>query len=887
MNRLSAILLILITLYSAQSSLAIVVIFSGGEKTYPIGGESGVQLDITSSGKTTALHSGGTNFILGPVSAGLHLCVYDGVGGAALYPVRGTVRQGQDGVVQQEAQVGGEFTIHAQYRFDGNSVQISGEVLSSSTGDRAVDLVFRLPLAALSEWAWCGDTRDEFPATNGSFKSATYPLASVVNHSANKALGLALSPDIHVEGVLGCSQEEGFFLRIAYGLSPAVGGALRNRAPFSFSLFAPAPEETFRSALEWMYSRHSQLFARRTEHAGLWLFLTQSAAVPNPYDYAFHEAAGDMAGWEDDRGYGILTFPYGMAGQREITKLAALPSGYDEVLQALEDYVPTTQVRYKELLGWGLDIKSVLYSCSLYDAAGQYTYIVRNTVSGGNSVTFTVNPSPWLPSNELTVASCVFRTMDVWTNELGTGFAGLYVDSLSQWGQQYNFRRDHFMYTRTPLTYDPVTKKVCILNEFSHRELLEEAGRRLHSSGRLLFVNGMRENEFQSSYAVDLPGVETSVAALTNDNFRVARHFRAMAAQKPALLLNNNTNELEDRNVMERYWKTSAAFGFFPAYNSKYQTRADIYDRDREFFENFLPQIRACHLAGWEPVTGVSCDDPSVVIERFGSRSREPLYFTIYNPSESGKELSWCAGVPGYGYRTVLASDPGDLYTLKFIRDSAPVFIDTFSNQVPADSDHLSGVWTVGAGITEAGGFLNITNTQVSGSQGRYIISKPTVSGGIFNFSADTNKLLLFSADYQMNTGNADSTQAFRLFLSDGSTTANSTNYVLLQLFADGRVNFSRKCHGTVQNDLVNEALPGNTDGYNLALGPSSFSLEVFSSGTTNSWSGPLGFISGWETRCQIGLTTTVATPAGSTMSVALKRFEVSGVDVIRWKSGL
>ena len=68
---------------------------------------------------------------------------------------------------------------------------------------------------------------------------------------------------------------------------------------------------------------------------------------------------------------------------------------------------------------------------------------------GGQSMTFPLNPSPFLPScaERPSVADASLRNVALLLQQY-PGLSGIYVDSLASWGSYYNHRREHFAAAR-------------------------------------------------------------------------------------------------------------------------------------------------------------------------------------------------------------------------------------------------------------------------------------------------------------------------------------------------------------------------------------------------------------------------------------------------------
>lgn len=77
------------------------------------------------------------------------------------------------------------------------------------------------------------------------------------------------------------------------------------------------------------------------------------------------------------------------------------------------------------------------------------------------------------------------------------------------------------------------------------------------------------------------------------------------------------------------------AYGFFPSFfsvdasNDPYWQDKSKIENGRPFFKKYIPVIKQIAEAGWQPVTGATCNQESIRIERFGQKDN--LFFTVRN----------------------------------------------------------------------------------------------------------------------------------------------------------------------------------------------------------------------------------------------------------------
>ena len=339
-------------------------------------------------------------------------------------------------------------------------------------------------------------------------------------------------------------------------------------------------------------------------------------------------------------------------GQREIKHLATLPVDYDQAMAAYDRWPPaaTGDARpTKESVAAGDDVhlKEEVTSSALKDAAGRYILSIRKSPWGGNSVTFVTNPNPHLmedqPGGRSTGAEALARINGWLARYPSTD--GIYIDSLgSAWCGKLDFRRDHFPYTRYPLTFDPVGR-LAIHNVIAHYEFLELLRAELHAQKRLLFANGVylyaaKKPEYADVRAtgrfflaslLDIAGSESGV----HPSMQRWEFFRACMGPKPYLLLNYHWT---DAAKVETYLNEALCYDVF-AVNSNltgdYASDPQGYARDRKLFDWFVPLVRRLSKAGWQPVTHATSLTPGLRFERYGAGKE--IFFTLYNPGPAGE----------------------------------------------------------------------------------------------------------------------------------------------------------------------------------------------------------------------------------------------------------
>jgi hypothetical protein len=117
--------------------------------------------------------------------------------------------------------------------------------------------------------------------------------------------------------------------------------------------------------------------------------------------------------------------------------------------------------------------------------------------------------------------------------------------------------------------------------------------------------------------------------------------WRTGAGRKPYVLLMNTDYDLFGPEWVERYFQRSLFYGMFPsmfshnASENPYWLNPRWYNRDRALFKRYLPLIKQVAEAGWQPVTRAVCDNPLVLVERFGPAPDGTVFYTLFSDGAS------------------------------------------------------------------------------------------------------------------------------------------------------------------------------------------------------------------------------------------------------------
>ncbi|NUQ00320.1 MAG: hypothetical protein HUU35_10760 [Armatimonadetes bacterium] len=522
---------------------------------------------------------------------------------------------------------------------------VDGVIEDTRASERAVTLVFALPLEAVG-WRWGRglDSSDEIgPGANladwqrveagSNGQLSTYPFANVSGPSGAINLGIDMAAPCHYR--LGYSASARLlYLAMDLGLTPLTRN-FPSRAPFRFVLFPSAPGWGFRAALQQYTRIFPESFRVRTPDQGIWMAFAAVSRVEGWEDFGFKFKEGDEeTAWDD--AHGLLTFRYSEMGTFWMPMPKDMPREYEEAVALLKKHAEDPNSRYRR---WAL----ATLNGGMQDAEGRFELLFRNEPWCDGAV-FSLNPSPHLegPSQaEITWGPTARKSYQPGTTPV---LDGEYFDSLEGYvTAPLNYRGDHLAVTTIPLTFTSDDYRPVLYKAFSIAEICQKVATDVHAAGRLMMANGMPYRYNFLATWFDVMGTETDwgrAGQYTPDDDRLMGLRRACAVQRPYLLL-LNTRFADFGPYVERYFQRALAYGMYPsmfshnAAEDHYFQNPAWYNRDRELFKRYIPRIREVAEEGWEPLTGVRCDNPAIHLERFGPGRTGSCFVTVHNNGDS------------------------------------------------------------------------------------------------------------------------------------------------------------------------------------------------------------------------------------------------------------
>ncbi|MES4792285.1 MAG: hypothetical protein C4321_04240, partial [Chloroflexota bacterium] len=311
-----------------------------------------------------------------------------------------------------------------------------------------------------------------------------------------------------------------------------------------------------------------------------------------------------------DASQGISSYPYTNPNFQNVYNIPG--TAYSDILAYLQQKV-TEEAPYLDdptyvfcCGGYPIRIPSasVLASANQPDPANSQMAI---TAASGTTAQALCNGNPALGSNDLNVGGRMLRFASSFLTDHPT-VSGVYMDTADIRFYLQDFSREHFQAAVLPLSYDPTTLKPVIYSGFSSYEYLAQVNRQFRISGRTVMTNmSLGTSPFLVNY-VDVPASEFH----TRQELQWLWDYRrALACQKPVPLTLQLVDYVQDVALMHGFMRRCIAYGMFPSFSTgrvvgsnpvEYQVywkTPELYERDRVYFQRYLPAAKRLHAVGW------------------------------------------------------------------------------------------------------------------------------------------------------------------------------------------------------------------------------------------------------------------------------------------------
>ena len=556
----------------------------------------------------------------------------------------------------QCAQLG--VTLETRLTASSEAIIVSGRITDTTRKDRALTLLFALPVDATG-WSWDDDVRrsrliggrDEYANTVGVRCGSTgtlslYPLAAISNDKLGLALALDMAQPAQYRLVYHAGTRQ-FFIAYDFGLvketQPSPGSA-----DFRFVLYQFEPRWGFRAALAKLYRLFPDYFLVRSKKQGIWMPFTDVGRVKGWEDFGFRYHEGNNNVVFDDA-HDILSFRY------------TEPMTWWMPMRTNDARTPAVALRVRDELAQATrpnqrQMAQVSQPAAMFDASDAPSLLFRDEPWCQGAV-WSLNPNPHLPGpvNAATVHWNEALKQRLYGPDAKGNLDGEYLDSLEGYvTAELNFRREHFQYSTVPLTFDRGSKQPALFKGLAVFEFTQWFCQQVHALGKLTFANGVPYRFTFLAPWLDIMGTETDwlragkFAPVSDAQMNV---WRSMSGQKPYLLLLNTDYNAFTSELVEKYFQRSLFYGMFPsmfshnAADNPYWQNPKWYERDRSLFKKYLPLVKRVAEAGWQPVTGVRTDNPRVFVERFGPDEGRVVFITLWNETASPQKatLTLCA----------------------------------------------------------------------------------------------------------------------------------------------------------------------------------------------------------------------------------------------------
>ena len=582
--------------------------------------------------------------------------------------------------------------LDAEFNPSSDHITVSGRLTDTTGHDRAVTLLFALPLDATG-WQWGDDVRRsrriegnvEFAnvvtvhcGANG--KMSLYPLAAIWNAGrdasprrpssddgghlgeaslpVNDRAGLALALDMEHPAqyrLVYHPRTKQLFIAYDFGLSKDTA-RFPGSAEFRFIIYCFDPHWGFRAALQKYYDIFPQCFTKRVTREGVWMPFTDIAKVPghDDFGFAFQEGAPNVA--FDDQ-HGIASFVYVEPMSHWLAMPRDVPRTYESALAVLNKDL--TGARGNE----EARMAAATLTSGIENADGRFILHLMKAPWCDGGV-FTLNPDPDIattPERPFNKAMVMHRAIEdaFRKNEPkrvppmpqpstlnpqplpGPGLDGVYLDSLEMSCSELNYRREHFRTARVPLVFDREGRP-CELMIFNTWTFERDIAAQMHASGKLLFANAALWQFSFPAPLLDVLGTEVNwlrQGEYQPDSDAVMNFRRALCRQKPYCLLMNTDFSLFTPELVERYFQRCLFYGVWPGFFDEEAASKDPYwasakrwyERDRSLFKKYIPLLRRVTAAGWEPLTHATCSNTNIMVERFGPQPSGEVFLTLLN----------------------------------------------------------------------------------------------------------------------------------------------------------------------------------------------------------------------------------------------------------------
>ncbi|HEY5910448.1 MAG TPA: hypothetical protein VJA21_07565, partial [Verrucomicrobiae bacterium] len=292
------------------------------------------------------------------------------------------------------------LNLRAEFKGEADHISVEGRIADTTGKDRAVTLLFALPIDAES-WRWGDDIRRNRGITGrtemanavavGCGSTGTmslYPVAAVYGQTEGLALGLDMAKAAQYRLAYHPGTKQ-FFIAFDFGLVPDTR-RFPGAADFRFVIFRFDPEWGFRAAFQKYTRIFPEYFRVRSRDQGIWMPFTDVSTVQGWQDFGFryHEGNNNVV-WDDE--HGVLSFRYTEPMTWWMRMEKNLPRTADETLRIRDEMVRSRK-------GNEARMARVSQTAAMWDESGQPALLFQDT-PWCNGAVWSLNPNPDLPGS--------------------------------------------------------------------------------------------------------------------------------------------------------------------------------------------------------------------------------------------------------------------------------------------------------------------------------------------------------------------------------------------------------------------------------------------------------------------------------------------------------
>jgi hypothetical protein len=556
------------------------------------------------------------------------------------------------------------LAVNATYKAHADYAEIVGSVADLRGQDRAVTVYLALPLAE-GPWQWWDSVVKARSAAADSGElsylesgmgygvggcHSKYPLGAVtLPGGAGLTLAIRMDEPV-VHRIVYNPRLRLFYLAMDFGLVPELraDGRPLSESPFRILLYRHDPAWGFRSALHRYYELFPEFFTKRVTREGGWFVWGDMSKTEGASDagFGFHwgPAGTSAVKWDNAHGPLALFYIEPQTYQQTMEDFDHAPTA-EEVLERLQKLVqgdpqelakvasqPYRVYPLSQATGNLTDriqasaqmvARSLNYDITSqpYWSVGQYGWMSKSKWGA----ILSCNLMPGIPEgkgqfNLHQIIGPSLRNME----KEGGRYDGVGLDSLGGYREHsaVNYRREHFRYSRFPLSFSALDHQPVQVAAFATVEWLRDLAQEMRAQGKVLMANcswGFTPGwlTFAAPH-LDIFGAEAT-------EFADPEFIRAIANRKPCTDL-----PYKPRPAWEvpRHWLHAIHPG---------------HGNDLEAMRQSVGPLRDLIAAGWEPITGARVSPEAIRVERYGVGNR--IYLVLHNPTE--QSLAACVQLDG------------------------------------------------------------------------------------------------------------------------------------------------------------------------------------------------------------------------------------------------